>query len=375
MLTYPVAPASIHTQPTSTKVLIHNMERFFKSTLQIPLEKTHFLLAVSGGADSVALLCCFLWLQELNVHSHIRISVVHLDHALREESADEARAVSALCDAWGIPCFTRRIDIKARVSAHSPPERDDDNDKELCALEENARAARYTWFEECRMTCGAQWTVLAHHVGDLQEDVLMRLVRGAAWPALGGMTALDAQRHILRPLLLHKPEELRHALCAAHMTWIEDASNTDTRFFRNRIRHDVVPLLHEKNTSFSQNIATLWQLSRADKEHWDATLNDICKKHNICCIHEKSATRVHIPANALKDASEATRLRLYVHAMKLLVPHTQARAQTLFQLERAFTEGRGGVTFQLPNKIQAHLKKRAVTFLRPRHSDCVNYSQ
>ncbi len=357
MLTHPRVPPSIHEQAPFTKALVQNMERFLKKDLQISLGNSHFLLALSGGADSLALLCCFLWLKQCNIHKNITISVAHLDHALRNESAQEAQAVQSLCSAWNIPLFLHRINIRkhAREQGH----------EDMCALEENARNVRYTCFELCRKACGAQWLVLAHHLGDLQEDVLMRLTRGAAWPALGGMTALDDERHILRPLLLQEPEHLRKALRHASITWIEDASNTDTSFFRNRVRHNILPLFHEKNESFSQNISTIWKLSRADKAHWESAISDICLTHNIRPIYNKDnaqSRQVHLPANALKNASKATRLRLYVHAMKLLVPHTQTRAHTLFQLDEAFEQGRGGTTFQFTNKILAHLKKHAITF-------------
>ncbi len=357
MLTYPPTPPSIHTQPVTTHMLTRQMEHFLEKQLHILLNDTHFLLALSGGADSLALLCCFLWLTEMNTAQRIRLSVVHMDHALRPESGTEARAAQALCTAWNIPFYMQRTDIVryAKALGH----------KEGHSIEDTSRKARYEYFEQCRRDCNAHWIVLGHHAGDLQEDLLMRLVRGTGWPALGGMVAIDKERRILRPLLLQEPKHLRKALRHAHMTWIEDMSNTDRHFLRNRIRHDILPLLHKENSAFPQTISQIWHMAQADKEHWHTLLRTMCATHAIVRIQTHYRHEVHIPAEALTYADKATRLRLYIHAMKLLIPHTQARAHTLFQLDTALTEGRGGVVFQFSQKICAHLKKRAITFTCP----------
>ncbi len=354
---FPSSLAPFAKQPFATQELTRAVRKFLDEELQVEISGKHILLAVSGGADSLALLCLWQWLRPVYEHS---ISVLHVNHQLRPESEAEAHTLQALCKAWDIPCFIAQESVYDFAKLHKK------------GIEESARAVRYKLYEEYRQKCHAEWVCLGHHLRDVQEDVLMRLMRGAGWPALGGMTAIDSSRHILRPLLMQEPDQLRQLLVAANMGWAEDASNADTSYLRNRIRHTILPFFHAENPAFAQKISELWHFAHCDAEHWKCTLGKLFQDHNIQCQNDT----ITLPAKLLQQSDKATRLRAYMHALQCLKEGNnvtelyaeqwkkggQARAQTLFKLDAALQKGRGDTTFELPGKISAYVKKGAVRF-------------
>ena len=232
--------------------------RFAERELGTPLEGT-LLVALSGGADSTALLVI---LCALRPFLGCRVEAAHLDHGLRPESASEARAAGDLCVALGVPFHAGRADVArlARVGG--------------CGIEEAGRQARYAFLEKVRLSCGASWVLTAHHVGDLAEDMLLRLTRGAVWPGLGGMRGkVDEEgRHILRPLLMQEKDDLTALLERMGVCWQEDHSNEDRTWKRNRMRHDVLPLLKAENPSFHDSVRRLWRNARQDEAYWKALI-------------------------------------------------------------------------------------------------------
>ncbi len=334
-------------QPTQTRVLSRNVRNFLDSELKLDLQGKHFLLAVSGGVDSLALLCLWIWLRPIYKHS---LSVCHIDHMLRGESTLEAKTIAALCKAWDIECFIQQVDV-AKCAAEQKK-----------GLEEMARLQRYHYLEQYGKKCHASWICLAHHLGDLQEDILMRLMRGSGWPALGGMAAVDNKRHILRPLLLQDKNSLYNLLQHAGLGFAHDKSNDDDTFLRNRVRNNIMPLIQAENPSFEQKARELWRFANYDAQYWHGMMEQLFLHYNISIVNEA----ITLPADLLKSSDKATRLRLYMHAIQLLISNSidikmgQARAQTLLELDDAFEQGRGNITFELPGKITAYLKKGTV---------------
>jgi tRNA(Ile)-lysidine synthase TilS/MesJ len=110
-----------------------------------------------------------------------------------------------------------------------------------------ARKARYAFFEKARIAAGAGYVAVGHTQNDLAEDVVLRLVRGCGWPALGGMPAFDPDRNLVRPLLMTSRARIAAFLAETGVRTVEDASNADPAFRRNRVRHRVLPLLLAEN--------------------------------------------------------------------------------------------------------------------------------
>lgn len=332
-----------------------DMGRFCRRELGLA-PGSRLLLALSGGADSTALaLLLFLLAPRMN----LRLSALSVDHGLRPESREEARRICALCGELGIPCAVRRRDVAAAAEAWG------------CGLEEAGRRVRYALLEEERAALNADWIILGHHAGDLSEDVLLRLTRGAGWPGLAGMAPRDDARRLLRPLLFTPPAALRALLLHLGIPWSEDASNASLDYRRNRLRHEVLPLLRRENPALDRNFATLHRLGSLDGAFWEETLDRALAAHPWRKGTENGVPAITLPRALLAALHPAARLRLYVRACRALREdggesdgsgHGQPRAATLFALDAALREGRGNTRFQLPGALEALVRGGCVRF-------------
>jgi tRNA(Ile)-lysidine synthase len=178
------------------------------------------LVAVSGGADSVALLAI---LAALAPAWRLSLHVLHIDHGLRQDSGGDAGFVRALGARLGVPVAVERV----RIGPGS--------------VEAAARAARYAALEAWADRLGAARIAVGHTADDQAETVLMRVLGGAG---VRGLAAIPPVRgRIIRPLLEQRRQALREALVAEGLGWFEDPTNRDPKFLRNRIRHELLPLL------------------------------------------------------------------------------------------------------------------------------------
>ena len=328
--------------------LLGAVERFCREDLRLP-RGARLLLGVSGGADSAALA---LVMRLLAPRLDLALHALTVNHGLRPEAADDAAHARRLCAGLGIPCAVRDADVRGYAAARA------------LGLEDAGRRLRYALLEEERRACGADGIALGHHAGDVSEDVLLRLVRGAGWPALGGMTARDDARRLVRPLLAADPASLRALLRECGLAWREDGSNADRRFRRNRLRHDVLPLLREENPSLERTLLDLWRLARLDEDYWNVRLDEAL----AACPWQEDAEGLVLPAGLLRGLPPAARLRLYLRAVRRMLrargndtPHRgQARARTLLALDQALRDGRGNTRFQLPGLLEARLAQGSV---------------
>ena len=354
---FPTALPALQQLPPALARLCLGVERFCRQELGLQAG-ARLLLALSGGADSTAL-AILLWL--LAPRMGLSLSALSVDHALRPESPEEARHVLALCQWLGIPCRLCREDVAARAGSWG------------CGLEDAGRRVRYALLEEERAALGADWIVLGHHAGDLSEDVLLRLTRGAGWPGLAGMAAKDDGRRLLRPLLFTSPGELRGLLRRLHIPWREDASNASLAFRRNRLRHEVLPLLRRENPALERCCATLHRLGRLDDDFWEEMLDTALTAHPWRQAEEAGAPAIILPRALLTGLHPAARLRLYVRAVRALGRqgkgrNSQARGDTLLALDAALRQGRGNTRFQLPGDMEATLRGGSITFKKSAHS-------
>ena len=190
-----------------------------------------WLLGVSGGADSVAMLHLLV---ENGFHDLV---VCHLDHGLRADaSSGDAEFVRCLAAELGLTCEIGRTEV-ARLMEESGE-----------SMETAARNARHQFFAECAGKFSCPRVILAHHADDQAETVLWNLLRGSH--GLKGMrevrcmmTESGVELELVRPLLAITHTELVDWLVSNRKSWREDASNQETLTTRNRLRHDVIPLL------------------------------------------------------------------------------------------------------------------------------------
>ncbi len=186
------------------------------------------LAAVSGGADSVALLDV---LRTLAPDVGYALRAVHVDHGLRAESAADAAFVADLCRAWELPLRIERVEVARRPGDGWE------------GLEATARRARYAAFRRAAAAAGAHRVATGHTADDQAETVVMRLLDGAGPRGLGGIAPVRGA--YVRPLLDTSRAAARAHLAARGIAWVEDATNRDLRVVRNRVRAVVLPFLAE----------------------------------------------------------------------------------------------------------------------------------
>ena len=213
------------------------------------------VVGVSGGADSVALLHCLTaGLPELC----LRVSVCHINHQLRGAESDrDEQFVKALCGRWNVPFHLLREDVAARARERG------------LGVEACGRELRYRFFADVAASCGDGVKIATAHTADDQaETVLFRLARGTG---LHGLCGIPVRRGaVVRPLLDVTRAEVE-AYCAANgLSFVEDSTNRDPNYARNRIRREVMPALRAVNPSFAETLgASLGSLREDDAFLWE----------------------------------------------------------------------------------------------------------
>ncbi|MGP8243145.1 MAG: tRNA lysidine(34) synthetase TilS [Bryobacteraceae bacterium] len=210
-------------------------------------------VAVSGGADSVALLAV---LRELAPRFGLSLRVLHLDHGLRgEESHGDAEFVRELAASWGLPAVIE--------TARMPAEGN---------LEEAARKARLGLFRRQMAGGAVDRVALGHTRSDQAETVLFRLLRGSGSAGLAAIRPVTASG-LVRPLIDVERSEIRAWLRDRSLAWREDSSNRDPSFARNRIRHELLPKLSaDWNPALEATLARTADWALAEESYWRAEI-------------------------------------------------------------------------------------------------------
>lgn len=224
------------------------------------LEGKRILVAVSGGADSVALLCI---LHGLAAAYGFSLAAVTVNHRIRseEESGGDAAHVASLCASLAPP-------VPCSVAGLAPGEVASAARARGGGLEEAARALRYRKIGETADAWGADWIMTAHNRNDNLETILMRVLQGAPGGAAGGIRRRRGR--YVRPLLDASHADLVGWLSQRGISWREDRTNADDAYLRNRIRLHLVPLLDERFPGWDTGV-----LSFADKAIMD---DDFCRR-------------------------------------------------------------------------------------------------
>jgi tRNA(Ile)-lysidine synthase len=217
-------------------------------------------VAVSGGADSVALLRA---LADAAPELGLVLSVAHMHHGIRGADADaDAEFVAALAAKLGLSLH--RKDANVPASARENRE----------TLEEAARNLRYAWFSELLQAGSIDAIATAHTLDDQAETVLHKLLRGAWTEGLGGIHPVLTRPEgvILRPFLDVRRQEIEAWLSLIGQSWKEDATNADTAYTRNRLRRELLPVLATYNPRICVALANLATLARDEDAYWQAEL-------------------------------------------------------------------------------------------------------
>lgn len=206
------------------------------------------LVAASGGPDSTALLHGLLTLAP---RLGISLCAACVDHGLRPESADEARAVVERCRAWGIAASAVTVDVGKAMRRH-------------VSVQEAARIVRLAALAETAKQLGCTKIALGHTADDQAETVLFRIVRGTG---LRGLSGIPYRRDsLIRPLLDVRRHELLAYLAKRKIAFVSDPSNANPRYARSRIRHQVLPALARENPRVVESLLSLSREAQRGQE-------------------------------------------------------------------------------------------------------------
>lgn len=246
-----------------------------------------FLLAVSGGIDSVVLCAIFA-----DLLPHDQLGIAHCNFNLRAEaSLKDAQFVRELADKKNISFFSKSFETTSYASLHK------------VSIQIAARELRYGWFEELLVQEGFDYLVTAHHLDDNIETFLMHTIRGTGLQGLLGIPKVNDKK--IRPMLGITKLEIQNYAAEKQLEWVEDVTNSSTKYFRNKIRHLIVPMLKEENTSFDLSFQrTLTHLEQSKSLVEDAVA---VFKENYCTYTE-NGIQIH-----LEKAKKLTNINAYLY--------------------------------------------------------------
>lgn len=294
------------------------------------------IVGVSGGPDSLALLhllrrlCGSEWLV-----------AAHVQHGLRPSALAEAEFVKNTAAAWSIPYVERHVDVAqfARQSGMT--------------IEEAGRYARYRFFAETARQYGAEAVAVGHNADDQAETVLMNLLRGSGLAGLGGMRpvgqVLDTEELILlRPLLQTSRADIE-AYCAANQLQPrEDESNADVSYHRNRIRHQLLPLLRAFNPQIKAHLGQLSQMVQADYD----LLQKLFQEQWPQLVAEQGAGWLALRRAAWQDLPVSwQRLALRRAVLALLPSQTEIGFRAIEQARELALQDASGAKAHLPGEV------------------------
>ena len=256
------------------------------------------IVALSGGADSTAMLDILTRLPGYN----LRLIVGHLNHHLRgvESDADE-EFCRQLAAGYKIPFESKGVDVMGIAKSGG------------MNLEDAGRRARIYFLSQLRERHGATAVAVAHHADDQAETILMRLIRGSGMTGLSGMPYRNSSSFV-RPLLNISRSDIEQYLQRHSLKWREDASNRDTTFLRNRIRHELLPLLEGYNPAIRSTLS-----STASVISGDETLLDELTEQAFSRSCRMVGGTVVCGVRELLELSPPLRRRVLRHGFKNLV--------------------------------------------------------
>lgn len=259
-----------------------------------------YIVAVSGGVDSMALLD-FLYHQP-----DIRLIVAHVDHGIRHDSSQDAALVAGVAAELDIPFEQTNLQLGPGAS------------------EERARIVRYEFLRYCRKKYNADAIITAHHEDDVIETIIINIMRGTGWR---GLVSLRSTPHLLRPFLSIRKAEIIDYANARGLQWREDSTNKDIRYLRNYIRQNVIPKLDDHSR---RELLMLRAKQVIVREKIEAELN---KSSEVFCVTTDSGGYV-IDRYVLIMLPRAVGIELLQHSIERVsgkkVLNSQAESLLIF---------------------------------------------
>ena len=279
------------------------------------------LCAVSGGADSMVLLCRML---ELAPERGLSVLCAHFDHGMRGEASErDAAFVESFCASRGVPCFIGRGSVSGG--------------------EAEARAARYAFLEACADENGCRWIATAHTADDHAETMLLQLARGTGLRGLGGIAPVSGR--LLRPMLDMTRADVEAWLSEHGIPHVEDSTNASALYARNRVRRDAMPALRSVNPAFARHTVRTAALLREDEAFLRSLAEDFLREQGSApAVAALAKLARPVRARAFSLLADAPLEQTHVEALHALCFGTEAASVSLPGGGRAVREG-GRVSF------------------------------
>lgn len=283
-------------------------------------ESTPILIALSGGADSSALLFAL----DAYAGKHgTPLAVAHVDHKLRGAESDADREFCrSLAESYGLPFYLLEADVRSLAQAHHR------------GVEEEARQVRYQFFAALMKEHGIPLLATAHNADDNAETVLFHLCRGSGLRGLCGIPATRAfgEGTLIRPLLGVPKQRILDFCEQNRIPYVTDATNKDTCYARNRIRHNVLPELTAINSGARDNISRLCTSLRQDEEFISSAVSQFLNRHEAdgslpldALVHAPAAIASRAVASLLSRLTEdvrAVHIEAVLELARAAVPHS-----------------------------------------------------
>ncbi|MBM82697.1 MAG: tRNA lysidine(34) synthetase TilS [Planctomycetaceae bacterium] len=305
------------------------------------------LLAVSGGADSVAMLRGML---EVVDGKEVIVNVAHIDHQLRDDSADDSAWVESLCEELGVPCTLRSVDVR-RLAA-----------EQGLGIEEAARKARYSALEQIAVATSCSAICVAHHRDDQAETVLANLLRGSGVSGLRGMLSrreLSNDVSLVRPMLSISHETVLGYLEDIGQGFRTDETNADNKATRNRIRNKLIPQLRDEyNPAVVDTLCKTAKQAKDLEEIVDSIVLDLMK----VVIKYQDKSTVRIDCSVLAETNRHVVRALFHRVWRDQQWPRQAMSFAAWDRLASLTVDVGAVT--LPGKIYARRREQLLVISR-----------
>ena len=256
---------------TDKVLTFNNQHQLFSSTDRL-------LVAVSGGIDSVVL--CDI-LHKLKVS----FGIAHCNFGLRADEADaDELFVKKLAKKYEVPFYVEHFNTSAFA------------EQEKISIQMAARYLRYAWFEKIRLQHQYNYIATAHHQNDVAESILLNLTRGTGIAGLHGIAAKN--NYIIRPILILNKDDIYEYVTQNQLIWREDSSNESTKYQRNLIRHEVIPVLKQINPNLENTFAQSAEKIRGAEHIFQQYINQVSKQAS-----RSEAGTVYLDINILKEAT------------------------------------------------------------------------
>ncbi len=321
-----------------------------------------YVIAVSGGVDSVALLDLIVsgrW-KDLSLNypfadSSYQLVVAHFDHGIREDSGADADFVEKLAAKHQLPFELGAAKLGKNTS------------------ENTARIERYSFLQKCRKKYKAQAIITAHHQDDVLETAIINLLRGTGWR---GLVSLGSTKVMLRPLLNTSKRDIVAYAKSRDLTWREDSTNKNQRYLRNYIRHSLIPAAQEADSNFKQKLLQIIESTHKYKTQINAeltSLGTILRLRSKSTANQPSTshrifddqlptTHYQLPTYPLTMYPISVSQELIYHILTRLDPGWHPRAMQIKRSLHFIKTARNTAELRISKHLKATIRKGSVQF-------------